>query len=629
MNIPVESSPKQLQSIRPADDTGLYEQLLALEEQIKFRLKSDTPDSKFFFTEAVQFLTNISGSAHAESRINCLLETCNYFYYFAGQAFDGIKPAKLAVALARNSHHPALLRKGLTFLGVMFADTGNLPSAIECYSEALDLARSLNDIQAECTVCLNLGVALLYSAQYGEAIASLEQVLRLANNNAKLKQARLLALTNIALCSLHIEDYSKGIKAAEDAVKESDEPKTPSEMFSRVLLENNYTRLLLEVDSVDKARERVEIARHYAAMSKLVRAEIAASTAEGLYEVHAGKIDVGLSRLSATLEKARMLRSALRDSLIAMVKAYELIGQPDRALVYLRELMEHTKKLQQDNALKHNRFHLQHLEAQPLSDTYPTSTLQKREALLKGKLAEQELYKSRIEMLERLAVAAELRDDSTGEHSYRVGKLASLLAVEFGCDEETVFMLDLAGRLHDIGKIGVPDAILLKPGKLNDAERQIMRTHTTVGAELLSKSDIPHMQMAEEIAKCHHEWWDGNGYPGNASGSAIPLSARITALADVYDALTHRRPYKEPWPIDAALDEIASLKGQQFDPELTDLFLVMIMRLRREHEDLDAFLGEAALKSPFLQARSRIKDTLRNRSNEDGRGSNSRLDLQR
>jgi len=118
------------------------------------------------------------------------------------------------------------------------------------------------------------------------------------------------------------------------------------------------------------------------------------------------------------------------------------------------------------------------------------------------------------------------------------------------------------------------------------------------------------MQMAEEIARHHHEWWDGTGYPGNLSGSGIPLSARITAIADVFDALTHTRPYKAPWPVDAALDEIAELKGSQFDPQLADLFIVLVGSLRKDHRDLDAFLGEAAQQSPFLQARTRIWNAL-------------------
>jgi putative two-component system response regulator len=318
----------------------------------------------------------------------------------------------------------------------------------------------------------------------------------------------------------------------------------------------------------------------------------------------------------------------LRDTLAALVKAYEAIGQPERALVYLREMIESLRQTQQENALKHLRLHLDQL-GEVVGDAPISTRLQRQEAALRGKVAEQELFRSRIEMLERLAVTAELRDDSTGEHSYRVGKLSALLAQEFGCDEETCYMIELAARLHDVGKIGVPDAILLKPDKLNEAERQIMRTHTTVGAELLSKSAIPHMQMAEEIARYHHEWWNGSGYPSNLSGSAIPLAARITALADVFDALTHKRPYKIAWPMDAALDEIAQLKGVQFDPQLTDLFVVLLARLRRDHIDLDAFLGQAAHQSPFLQARSRIWNALHKSHDRDGEGSGSRLDMQR
>jgi putative two-component system response regulator len=344
--------------------------------------------------------------------------------------------------------------------------------------------------------------------------------------------------------------------------------------------------------------------------------------------VHAGRVDVGISRLTSTLERARLLRSMLRDTLAALVKAYEIVGQPQRALVYLREMMQALRQTQQENALKHVKLHLEKLGADFIGDA-TIAALQRQEEALKGKIAQQELFKSRIEMLERLAVTAELRDDSTGEHSYRVGKLSALLAAEFGCDEDTCYMIDLAARLHDIGKIGVPDAILLKPDKLNDAERQIMRTHTTVGAELLSKSNIPHMQMAEEIARHHHEWWDGRGYPANLSGSAIPLSARITALADVFDALTHKRPYKIAWPIDSALDEIAQLKGQQFDPQLTDLFIVLIGRLRRDHIDIDSFLAQAAYESPFLQARSRIWNALHKSQDRSEDGTDGRLDLQR
>jgi len=579
--------------------------------EVNSRLQSGSSGYVEYMKSACRTLKRMRGSAHLELRTNCLLDVAQYFYLI-GQGFEAVDAGHAAVQLVSHGGHDALLRKALNYLGIMYADSGNISGAIECYAQALDIAQRIRDLQGECMVWANVGTALFYAAQYKDAIKCYERTIELSRPIPGLKGARVNALANIALCCLHMEDFSRGLRAAEECVRESDEPHSANDLVASAMRENNYARLLLEVNSVEKAGERCEIARRYAGRSKSSRAEIAAATAEGLYEVHAGRVDVGISRLTNALERARLLKAMLRDTLAALVKAYELIGQPERALIYLRELIDATRKSQQENALNHLKLHMKQAESLSDHDSPVADRLQRHEAALRGKVAEQELFKSRIEMLERLAVTAELRDDSTGAHSYRVGKLAALLAEEFGCDEDTCYMIELAARLHDIGKIGVPDAILLKADKLNDAERLIMRTHTTVGAELLSKSNIPHMQMAEEIARCHHEWWDGTGYPGNVSGSAIPLSARITALADVFDALTHDRPYKAAWPIEAALDEIAELKGAQFDPQLADLFIVLVGRLRRDYTDLDGFLGHAAMASPFLQARMRISNALQN-----------------
>jgi putative two-component system response regulator len=598
---------------------------LALEVNSRFQTGSASGE---FMATVLDTLKEIQGPTHSELRINCLVDV-SHFYYLQGQTFNAIDPSLIATDLARRAQHAALLRKGLTFLGIMYADSGNISRAIECYSEALELAQQLRDNEAECSVWLNLGVALLYAAQYHDAIACFEHAIHLAGTNHALLKFRIAGFSNIALACLHLEDFARGLKAAEICVRESPEPHSAAELVSRVLKENYYTRLLLEVNNIEVAGERCAIARRYAAESKSARADIAASIAEGLYEVHAGRVDVGISRLTNTLERARLLRSMLRDTLVALVKAYEIVGQPERALMYLREMMESLRQTQQENALRHVKLHLDQLGQDLGGDVPVTTRLERQEAALQGKVAQQELFRSRIEMLERLAVTAELRDDSTGEHSYRVGKMSSLIAQEFGCDEETCYMIELAARLHDIGKIGVPDAILLKPDKLNSAEQQIMRTHTTVGAELLSKSNIPHMQMAEEIARYHHEWWNGTGYPSNLSGTAIPLASRITALADVFDALTHKRPYKVAWPIDAALDEIAQLKGVQFDPQITDLFIVLVGRLRRDYIDIDSYLGQAAHQSPFLQARSRIWNALHKSHDAGGSIGGTRLDLQR
>lgn len=614
---------------RPKLERDLKPVLSRLAMEVNSHYQAGSAASVEFIRQAIQRLTELgptSDTECADLRINALIDS-SHFLYLIGQTFSAVEPVQSAVALADLAGHKPLLRKALTLLGMVCADTGNISTAIESYDKALTIAQELRDVDAECAVWVNLGVALLYAAQYRDAIACMEHVVKLSGSRPEHKRYRSFAFANISLACLHMEDFGRGLKAAEICVRESTEPHTSAELVSRVLRENYYTRLLLEVNSIDKAGERCEIARRYAQRSKSARAEIAAALAEGLYEVHAGHVDVGISRLTATLEKARLMRSMLRDSLAALVKAFEIVGQPQRALIYLREMMEAVRHTQQENALRHVELHLKGIGESLVAEVTLANRLRRHEAALQGKVAEQELFRSRIEMLERLAVTAELRDDSTGEHSYRVGKLSSLMAHEFGCDEDTCFMIELAARLHDIGKIGVPDAILLKPDRLNPAEQQIMRTHTTVGAELLSKSNIPHMQMAEEIARHHHEWWDGSGYPTGLSGTAIPLSSRITALADVFDALTHNRPYKVAWPIDAALDEIARLKGRQFDPQLTDLFVVLVQRLRQDHIDIDAFLGQAAHNSAFLQARGRIWNAL-HRSPE-AQDPDNRLDLQR
>ena len=150
--------------------------------------------------------------------------------------------------------------------------------------------------------------------------------------------------------------------------------------------------------------------------------------------------------------------------------------------------------------------------------------------------------KARVEMLERVAAMASLREDPTGLHPYRVGKLAGLLAQELGWDEQTVFLVELAARLHDIGKIGIPERVLMKKGRLTDAEAELARSHVLIGADILAQSNVVHLKMAEEIARFHHEHWDGNGYPDMLVMSAIPLSARIVAIVTVYEALRSRRP---------------------------------------------------------------------------------------
>ena len=183
-----------------------------------------------------------------------------------------------------------------------------------------------------------------------------------------------------------------------------------------------------------------------------------------------------------------------------------------------------------------------------------------------------DLEEARKETLERLALAAEYRDDDTQQHTKRVGRTAALLARHLGLAPETIEHLRLAAPLHDVGKIGIPDAVWLKPGALSDHERKMLEQHTEIGGRILSGSRSPILRLAEQIARTHHERWDGSGYPGGLAGDAIPLAGRITAVADVFDVLAHPRPHKQAWPLAKAVQEIVDQAGRHFDPEVVAAF---------------------------------------------------------
>lgn len=185
----------------------------------------------------------------------------------------------------------------------------------------------------------------------------------------------------------------------------------------------------------------------------------------------------------------------------------------------------------------------------------------------------QEVARAHHEALFLLAVAAEYKDDDTGVHIVRIGFLAEALALYLGQPRPYALLLRKAAPMHDVGKIGIPDSVLKKPGSLTPEERQVMNRHVTIGADILGKSRIALFQMAAEIALTHHERWDGQGYPHQLAGSAIPLSGRIVSVVDFYDALTMDRVYRPAFTHEQALQMLQEQRGRMFDPAIVDCFV--------------------------------------------------------
>ena len=219
-----------------------------------------------------------------------------------------------------------------------------------------------------------------------------------------------------------------------------------------------------------------------------------------------------------------------------------------------------------------------------------TTAMKNQNKILDGMVRDRtkELNDTRLEVIRRLGRAAEYRDDLTGFHIIRMSRYSQLLGRAAGMDENAAEALLNASPMHDIGKIGIPDNILLKPGKFEPDEWEVMKTHVDIGVEILSGSDSKLMDMAAEIAQNHHEKWDGTGYPCGIAGEDIPLTGRIVAVADVFDALTTERPYKKAWPIDEAIEFLKEQSGKHFEPRLIELFLEIlpdILAIREQYSE--------------------------------------------
>ncbi|WP_456832155.1 bifunctional diguanylate cyclase/phosphohydrolase [Deinococcus sp. UYEF24] len=283
-------------------------------------------------------------------------------------------------------------------------------------------------------------------------------------------------------------------------------------------------------------------------------------------------------RLATQLDRPKSRRDAHQH----LSRLYKQAGQLDLALQHFEAFHTEEHALFSTERDKTTRtlmmqFDVERAQTQTRAEREQREHAEALQASAEEQVRERtaELEQTQMEVVGRMAMAAEFRDDATGEHTRRVGIGAALIAESLGLSREFTETLQIAARLHDVGKIGIPDAVLLKESKLSVVEFEEMKRHTLIGGRLLSGGKSEVLNMARQIALTHHERWDGNGYPYGLTGQEIPLVGRIVALADVFDALMHKRPYKLAWEKADALAELARQRGRHFDPELTDAALLM------------------------------------------------------
>jgi putative two-component system response regulator len=518
-----------------------------------------------------------------------------------GHFQSAMTASELMFRFAEELGRKELIRQAENYRGIIHKAIGNLSDAVVHMHNSLMLAQEIGAARAEALSLHNLGVLFFDMGLYREAEACFHRVHLF--EGSEFAGVRSSAYHNLATVYSRTGRHEDAIHAAQQSFIEIQEPTTIHECFSRAMREACFIYFAVEREGPEVLRGHLDDCRKYATRCSTKPAHCFLRLATALCTVCEGDYHQGISIMTQVLEEARYIPHAglVEDTLAAMAWAHETCAQPEKALECVKSLIEFLANKRQVSLAALNDSPL---DMGIASDFVP---LKYEAARLEVAATKLEAKARRLEMLQQIAMAATLRDDPSGHHGCRVGKLAALLAAELKWAADRCYQLDMAARLHDIGKCAIPDHILLSSLPLKNCERAFVESHPEVGSSLLIDAVDPDSRLAEYIALFHHEHWNGNGYPRGLSGTRIPIAARIVAIADVFDALTHGRPYADAWPIEKACDEIRSLSGVQFDPDLVEPFISLISRLTAAHGDLDKYLQAAAEASPFLAARKKIE----------------------
>ncbi|GHF38852.1 diguanylate cyclase (GGDEF)-like protein [Deinococcus metalli] len=471
-----------------------------------------------------------------KGELNCLTNIAT-IQTWMGQYREAVASLSRAYALYQTlPQHPATETPILHSLAHVHHMSGDDALALEVMEAAHRSADRSGDPRLQAATSLNLGVYLLGAGRHAEAQAALQRALHLSRA-AAYTPGELGALDSLGQLADQTGDPGAAQEAYERALTLAlSSGSVHGETGARL----NLGSLLLRAGQLDAAREHFSVALTQAQDAQLPKER--AQAHQGLADVceHAGD-------LRGALDHSRALRAIERELFNA---------DRDRQTRNL-SLQFEVERARQDARMYQVRTELEY------------QGREQAERLVRERTAE--LARAQHEVVTRLAMAAEYRDDTTGEHTRRVGRAAAQIARALGWSPAEASVLGVAARLHDVGKIGIPDAILLKRGRLTPDEFEQMQTHTEIGARILSGGRSALLQLAEEIARTHHERWDGGGYPHGLRGTAIPLAGRIVAVADVFDALTQSRPYKTAWTASEAMHAIAEGAGTQFDPDIVAL----------------------------------------------------------
>jgi putative two-component system response regulator len=491
--------------------------------------------------------------------------------YRQARAFDAMPIALAAYRRVCDVAAPALIFQTATACGVLSADSYDFAGAVDYYGRALEITSDQKDPVGASRSWNNIAGALCNVGRYELAARGYHHALDQIKPLCEPQFSRYSALGNLAHCSLHLNQLDAGLRYARSALAELEAGLDTPEVtpFNQLLVRRNMVRLMVAGGDIAGAEQQVHLANQLSRLDGGVRATLAAATAQAVVEIARGRIDIATTRLDACLTSARPSLPALRDTLACLVRADEAIGNPERALLRLQELstLVHQQGAEAAGAHLGLADWRSSLGATPRAEGLEET----RVRLEKKRGAAQP--PATWPTLVRLACGNSLQIDPSAEHGGRVGALARMLALAAGIGPLHALEIGLAAQVHDIGvAVGHENLIGRMSGQGQAYSAEDDPGHCETGWQILCDDSHPRLVMAREVAKYHHACWNGSGFPGGVSGQAIPLHARICAVADAYDRLMHDELVTGRATIAGGLDRLQALSGSRLDPMLVARF---------------------------------------------------------
>jgi putative two-component system response regulator len=602
--------------VRDGDTAAMSEFVVSVSMSLPSLLSSSEAD----FEMAVRAARVIAAMEKPEPvgiAINVLLDA-GFAHFLRGRSIEGISLVERAVQCAIWGQLKPELRRAYSTYAVLSLDIGLQSKGVEYALRSANVATEIGLASGVAIAIANMTAAVFSMRLYRETMSLAQQVIRKLEHDASCTPMLGIARGNMASAALALKNYLLAATFASESCKAMGLPRDTEGVHNRVAAEGVWLKAAIGLNDDSMAFARLEAIRDLSHAFKSSRIDVNHKLAEAAYEIYTGNLTRAVAKLLALKQQTKSTPALYQDSLALLIQAYEKGDDQTGVLQCLVELVDFSAALQISKVRDLAKSMSERAQPQKSISHNVRTIVEEIQNLTPRKSlthidAPESMYR---ETFERLALSAELRDDvdteNLGRHAYRVGALAGLLAARAGHDDHFVQSVELSARLHDVGKLCIPENILTKTEKLTDAEFAAIQRHTSVGAQILSQCRHPAFRMAEDIALHHHEKWDGSGYPHGLKGDAIPEAARIVALADVYDTLTHVRPYKRAWTHKAAITEIQKLSGTHFDPTLVDQFVPMLNQLRKKFPGaaFDKHLSKAGEESEFLQARDRIHEML-------------------